>query len=123
MHDQLWIFLYDVANQEVTRLMNRLPNQIRVKIQSVPIIFEKKPPPLMLADGVEPDVLGLFVGDDYPHGSSSPVPTEIYIFLLNIWDVACAEVSNYRAEVCKTLLHEWGHYLGLDEKDLFERDL
>ncbi len=67
--------------------------------------------------------MGLFVGDDYPHESCDPMPTEIYLFLNNIWDEAHSEMSVFRAEVRNTLLHEWGHYLGLDEEELNDREL
>ena len=123
MHDPLWTRLRDVADEETSLLISRLPPQIRSKIQDIPIIFEKSPPPNLLADGVESDVMGLFVGDDYPHEASDPMPTEIFLFLFNIWDEAQADMPRYRVELRKTLLHEWGHYLGLDEDELSERDL
>jgi predicted Zn-dependent protease with MMP-like domain len=118
-----WPILRDVADHETARLMARLPPQIRSKIINIPIIFDKFPSPSLIADGVEPDVMGLFVGDDYPHESSGPMPTEIFLFLLNIWDEAQANMPQFRAEIRKTLLHEWGHYLGLNEDELTEREL
>lgn len=90
---------------------------------SIPIIFEETPSAPLVADGVDPDVMGLFVGDDFPRGSTDSGPTEIFLFLLNIWDEAGEDITAYRAEVRKTLLHEWGHYLGLDEHELSERGL
>lgn len=123
MHASHWSMLRNVADEETSLLISRLPAQIREKIQNIPIIFEKSPSPALVADGVEPDVMGLFVGDDYPHESSDPMPTEIFLFLFNIWDEAQADMTRYRAELRKTLLHEWGHYLGLDEAELSEREL
>ena len=123
MHNTHWPKLREVADEETSLLISRLPSQIRAKIQNIPIIFEKTPAPSLVADGVEPDVMGLFVGDDYPHDAANPMPTEIFLFLDNIWDEAQAEMTAYRAEIRKTLLHEWGHYLGLDEDELSERDL
>jgi len=123
MHDAHWSLLRDIATEETARLIGRLPPQIRTKIQDIPIIFEKLPGPALVADGVEPDVMGLFVGDDFPHELTDPMPTEIFLFLFNIWDEADAQMPVFRHEVRKTLLHEWGHYLGLDENELDERDL
>jgi predicted Zn-dependent protease with MMP-like domain len=123
MNPPPWPVLRQVATEETAQLISRLPSQIRDKIQNIPIIFEKFPPPSLVTDGVEPDVMGLFVGDDYPHESSDPMPTEIFLFLDNIWEEAHSEMSVFRAEVRKTLLHEWGHYLGLDEEELNEREL
>ena len=118
-----WHILREVADRETARLIAQLPPQIRTKIQHIPIIFEKIPSPSLVADGVEADVMGLFVGDDYPHESTGPMPTEIFLFLLNIWDEVQANMPEFRAEIRKTLLHEWGHYLGLNEDELTERDL
>jgi len=123
MHDAHWSLLRDVANEETARLIGRIPPQIRTKIQDIPIIFEKNPSPALVADGVDPDVMGLFVGDDFPHELMDPMPTEIFLFLFNIWAEADAQMPVFRREVRKTLLHEWGHYLGLDENELDERDL
>lgn len=118
-----WAMLRDIANEETARLISALPPQIREKVRNIPIIFQQSPSPSLIADGVAPDVMGLFVGDDFPHEASSPVTTEIFLFLFNIWDEAQAEMPQYRAEVRLTLLHEWGHYLGLDEDELTERTL
>jgi predicted Zn-dependent protease with MMP-like domain len=39
----------------------------------------------------------------------------IRLFLDNLWDYAEHDRETYREEVRITLLHELGHYLGLDE--------
>ena len=36
---------------------------------------------------------------------------------------AAGDIKTFREEVRKTLMHELGHYLGLDEDDLIERGL
>jgi predicted Zn-dependent protease with MMP-like domain len=45
------------------------------------------------------------------------------LFLLNIWDEADHGEAAFRREVRITLLHELGHYLGLNEKELADREL
>jgi predicted Zn-dependent protease with MMP-like domain len=47
----------------------------------------------------------------------------ITLFLDNIWDEAQADVQTFRDEVRATVLHELGHFLGLTEDELFDRDL
>jgi len=123
MNSSHWSLLRRVADEETTLLISQLPLQIRAKIQNIPIIFEKFPSAALVADGIESDVMGLFVGDDYPHESADPVSTGVFLFLFNIWEEARAEIPVFRMEVRKTLLHEWGHYLGLDENELDERAL
>jgi predicted Zn-dependent protease with MMP-like domain len=54
---------------------------------------------------------------------ADPLPPEILIFLVNIMDEAEGDWDRFRQEVRTTLLHEIGHYLGLDEEGLFEREL
>ena len=79
----------------------------------------------LLADHVEPDTLGLFVGEAFPDGEgmSMPIPPQIILFLENLWDFADGDETIYREEIRITLLHELGHYLGLDELDLEDRGL
>jgi predicted Zn-dependent protease with MMP-like domain len=86
-------------------------------------VFQKKPGPDLVEDGLDPDLLGLFVGDDYAREGGDPLPSEILLFLANIMEEAEGDWDRYRQEVRTTLLHEIGHYLGLDEEGLFERNL
>jgi predicted Zn-dependent protease with MMP-like domain len=51
------------------------------------------------------------------------VPSQIILFLENIWSLADGREQLYRDEVRITFLHELGHYLGLDENGLIERGL
>jgi len=90
-----------------------------------PCTTKKPPSDDVLAEGFEPDILGLFTGD--PHGTSAehsnPSPPQILLYLDNLWDYAEADVEVFREEVRLTYLHELGHYLGWDEDQLTERGL
>ena len=77
----------------------------------------------MRADGIEADTLGLFVGPEFAEESNVPMPPQIILFLANLLDCAEGDPESFRDEVHTTLLHELGHYLGLDEDDLTERGL
>ena len=118
-----WPDLLRLAQEETNHLLAELPPAIQDKARAVPIVFEPVPEPGLVRDGLDSDLLGLFVGDDVAHEGQDPLPPEIILFLGNIADEAGGDEAIYRAEVRKTLLHEIGHYLGLDEEGLWERDL
>lgn len=101
-----------------------LPDDLRVRAAQVPVVFEPWISEAIAGDDLDPDSLGLFVGD--PHGTSDsihPMPPQIYLFLESLWDFAEADEDVFREEVRVTYLHELGHYLGLDETDLEQRGL
>ncbi len=117
--------LFLAAEQEVGRTLRAMPKPLREKAGAIPITYERLPSPEMAADGVEPDTLGLFVGEAFPDAYSGghQLPAQIILYLENIWDYSNHDAADYREEVRRTLLHELGHYLGLDEDDLTARDL
>lgn len=92
-------------------------------MEGIPIVFQKVPGRQLVSEGLDPDLMGLFVGDDYAAEGADPIPPEILLFLVNILDEAEGDMERYREEVRTTLLHELGHYLGLDEEALFDRGL
>jgi len=114
-----------IAKEIVAATQRRLPAAVREPALAVPVCFEPAPSPDILAEGWEPDILGLFVGQ--PHNADSgdphPLPPQILLFLENIWDCAEGDERIYRDEVRLTYLHELGHYLGWDEADLETRGL
>lgn len=123
MDKALWNRLQSVADEEAKRLLRELPAAIRRQIEDVPVVFERVPGRALVEDGLDPDLLGLFVGDAYAEPGCDPIPPEILLFLVNIMDEADGDEDEYRRQVRITLLHEIGHYLGLDEEGLIERDL
>jgi predicted Zn-dependent protease with MMP-like domain len=120
-----WPFLLELARAEVADVLARLPEALRVPAAELPVLYEHRPSKALRRDGIEPDTLGLFVGE--PHAESGataePLPAQIILFLDNLWDIAEADEECYRSEVRTTFLHELGHYLGLDETDLEDRGL
>ena len=120
-----WQGLGRRAGEEVRRSHRALPAELRVKSEKVPCAFEPQPNPELLAEGVERDILGLFVGESFPDEGCDPLPlpAQILLFLENIWDYSGHDMRNYRKEVRLTYLHELGHYLGFSEEDLFDRGL
>jgi predicted Zn-dependent protease with MMP-like domain len=120
-----WPDLVAWAEAEVKSTLRGLPCQLRQRAREIPVTYEPQPNDALIAEGYDPDLLGLFVGPDFPTGDfgAADLPPQIILFLDNIWDFAEGDRSLYRQEVRTTLMHELGHYLGLDELDLEERGL
>jgi predicted Zn-dependent protease with MMP-like domain len=114
-----------LALREVRDLRKKLSPEVARHADAVPVVCFAEPTPEMEDEGLEPDLLGLFVGpamDEEP-GLDDPLPPEILLFLGNLWDYAEEDPEVFREEVRRTYLHELGHYLGLEEDDLVARDL
>lgn len=114
-----------LAEEVVAATQRRLPAAVRDEAAAVPVCFEARPGPAILAEGWEPDLLGLFVGRAHADETAAvePLPPQILLFLDNLWDYADGDPGAYREEVRITYLHELGHYLGWDESDLEARGL
>lgn len=117
-----WVRL---AEAEVHVTLQALPEVLRDRLRDVPVLFENRPGPQLLDDGWPDDLLGLFEGPCHGERASdiSTQPPTITLFLENLRDEAADDPDIFRQEVRTTLLHEIGHYLGLDEADLIARDL
>lgn len=76
-------------------------------------------------EGDDENLLGLFVGASLGEAADDlePLPGAIRLFVENIRDEAEDDPVRFRQEVRDTLLHELGHYLGLDEDGLAARGL
>ena len=118
-----WNNLQRVALAEVEATLAALPAPLRDRARELPVTFERVPNAGLQADGVEADTLGLFVGPEFAEEMNVPMPPQIILFLENINDFAENDPEIFREEVRTTLLHELGHYLGLDEEGLMERGL
>lgn len=99
-------------------------------LESVPILIDEVPSEELL-HAIEPparpaELLGCFSGEPLPARSTlqawGAMPTTIVLFRRNLQRIAQDEAA-VREELRVTLLHEIGHFLGLDEEDLAERGL
>ncbi len=112
------------ARAEADAVLRELPGPLQEQAAGIPITVENFPSNELLDDGVAPDTMGLFIGEAFPDpGSAEPLPPQIILFLDNLWEEAEHDLNRFRQEVRTTVLHELGHYLGLDEDDLEERGL
>jgi len=119
-----WAQLEARARREVDRVIRSLPKPLRERARDLPVTYERQPNDALVADGIELDTLGLFVGPAFAEeGHGSPMPSQIILYLDNIWDQAEGDMEFFSEEVGTTFLHELGHYLGLDEDGLFDRGL
>ncbi|MCS7090297.1 MAG: metallopeptidase family protein [Verrucomicrobiota bacterium] len=118
-----WDKLKRVALEEVEATLEALPEPLRRRARSVAVTFERRPGRLLQAEGYAPDTLGMFSGATFLDEGLVPLPPQIFLFLLNLWEFADGDEDVYRQEVRTTYLHELGHYLGLSEEELTDRGL
>jgi predicted Zn-dependent protease with MMP-like domain/predicted Zn-dependent protease len=109
--------------------LEELPSQVRNYLKNVAIVVEDLPEleRLMANDPpLSPGSLGLYEGTppSLAPGDDlwSHFPSRISLFRKNI-EISCTNADELRDLISSTLLHEVGHYLGLDEEDLDARGL
>ena len=109
----------DLFERVIAKTLAQLPAAIREKLVHVSILVEEQPP-----KGEDPDLLGLFLGVSYQEKirNTQAGIDRIILFRKNLREM-CSSDKELAAEIRKTLIHEIGHYLGLDEDDLVERGL
>ena len=105
----------------VEEAIAQLPDPIRFRIESVPIVVQDRPDRDVVEGGFDPRALGMFDGVPYSD-QGAPSLTRILIFQRNIEDSAEDE-AGLEQEIYVTLLHETGHFFGLSEDDLERRGL
>ena len=120
-----WQHLAKIAEKEADATIAALPKPVRERLEGIPVTCLPEPTREIMDDGIAPDTLGLFVGDPYPDEASGgdPLPPQILLFINNLWDMAEGDEETFLNEVRTTVLHEIGHFFGLDEGDLEIRGL
>lgn len=113
------------AESVVRGVVDSLPDDLRAMADEVPVFYKTDIARHWLLDGVEPDSLGLFSGPSRtdPDDFESPEVPTITLFLRNLRDYCAEEGLSFEEEVRVTYLHEFGHYLGLEEGDMDARGL
>jgi len=118
-----WNRLRGLAQTEISATLNGLPEPLREQARKLPVTFDRRPNAGLQADGIEVDTLGLFTGAEFADSHGEVLPSQIILFLGNLWDYAAWDEEVYCGEVRTTFLHELGHFFGLGEDDLAERGL
>ena len=120
-----WEARTDRAERIVREVRAALPEPVRAAAAAVAVRLDRRIPRHWLDEGIEPDSLGLFSGPsmrDADAGLSDEAPL-VSLFLENILDWCGGDEDAFDEEVERTFLHELGHFLGLEEGDMPERDL
>ena len=118
-----WNRLQELAAKEIESTLAELPKPLQEQARALPVTFEPVPNSGLQADGIEADTLGLFTGSEFAESGGEVLPSQIILFLENLWDLAEGDEKVFCGEVRTTFLHELGHFLGLDEEDLTDRGL
>jgi len=113
----------EVAGQVIAEL----PEHVREALGNVVVMVEDYPARWILDTEVaDPRLLGLFDGvgraAEAGHDIIPLGPSRIYLYRWNI-ERRCASIEEVEEQIAITVLHEIGHYLGLDEDELHARGL
>jgi len=116
-------------DRAVEEALAELPEPVRRYLANVAIAVEDLPRDEDLLAGdppLSPSILGIFRGSSLGQkGASDPwshFPSSIVLYQRNL-ERAAADREELLDEIATTLLHEVGHFLGLDEEQLRERGL
>ena len=87
----------------VERALDALPTRIAQALENVAVVVEEEDPE-------DPDLFGLWESDEY-------MPDKITIFRRPLVE-SFADPAELEREIRVTVLHELGHYFGLDEEQI-----
>lgn len=102
--------------QLVGEVLDTLPEPFRSRLSNLAIIVEDSPPLEPYRGGL---LLGLFSGVPRTLKSvfSADPPNHIFLYQKNI-EAVCSNEEQIEEQIRDTLLHEIGHYFGLNEEEL-----
>ena len=107
------------------QVLAELPDHIYRLLDEMPLVVEDEPSIDLLEElGLDPDtddLCGLYSGQPLTERSnqqSGELPDKIQIFRGPIVRLARSEGKDLKSEIRITVLHEIGHYFGLDEDQL-----
>jgi predicted Zn-dependent protease with MMP-like domain len=112
----------DHFTKVVEEALDSLPQEFRSRIQNVAVLVEDVPPNQLSPEPGQQRrlLLGVFHGVpttkksifDLPSG-----PDHIVLYQKNI-EAVCSTEAEVRQQIRLTVIHELGHYFGLDEEQL-----
>ncbi|HEX2475520.1 MAG TPA: metallopeptidase family protein [Lacipirellulaceae bacterium] len=119
----------DIFDKQLERVLPELPQQVREFMENVPLVVEDHPSPaIMRRVGVRhrSALCGLYTGIPLNKRSVNDwgVPSDvIHIFRQGILSLSRApdghiDDEELRKQIRFTILHEYGHHVGLSERDL-----
>lgn len=100
--------------------IDALPPFFKKKLDGVPVILEARPAEALVREGFDPRALGMFEGRtdaEVANNDVAETPTRIVLYGANL--VAAYPMEDELIEeVGVTIVHEMGHYYGLEEEDM-----
>ncbi|MDO9228100.1 MAG: metallopeptidase family protein [Syntrophales bacterium] len=113
-------------DRAVRRAFNRIPAEIRDRMENVVLTVQKRPTQEMLEEmGYPPDepLLGLYEGASLQeHSFFAPPPLHpdtIFIFQEPLEEM-CESLAELEREIEITVVHEVAHFIGISEERLEE---
>jgi len=104
----------------VEETVESLPPFFRERIDNVLFVVEEQPDPELGFEDAG-DLLGLYQGIPLPERSvwqENPIyPDVITLYKKNI-EAICQTTAQIKRQIAETVLHELGHYFGLDETEM-----
>ncbi len=106
----------------VEEALDSLPQEFRSRIQNVAVLVEDMPPNQSSPRPGQPRrlLLGVFHGVPTTKKSIFTLPSgpdHIVLYQKNI-EAVCSSETEVREQIRLTVIHELGHYFGLDEEQL-----
>ena len=106
----------------VEEVLDSLPQEFRSRIRNVAVLVEDVPPHQSSPPSRQPGqlLLGLFHGVPTTRKSVFDLPTGpdyIVLYQKNI-EAVCSSEAEVRKQIRLTVIHELGHYFGMDENQL-----
>jgi predicted Zn-dependent protease with MMP-like domain len=106
----------------VEEVLDSLPEEFRSRIRNVAVLVEELPPNQPLLQPGQPRhlLLGLFHGVPMTKKSTFDLPTGpdyVVLYQKNI-EAICSSEAEVREQIRRTVIHELGHYFGMDEDQL-----
>ncbi len=106
----------------MAEVLDSLPTEFRSRIRNVAVLVEDVPPGQLSASPGGPArlLLGLFHGVPMTKKSVfglSTGPDYVVLYQKNI-EAVCSSEAEVREQIRRTVIHEFGHYFGMDEEQL-----
>jgi predicted Zn-dependent protease with MMP-like domain len=110
----------EIICDEVERTLAELPADFTQRLGPVTILVEPRPSRQLVEDGADARLLGWFEGatSEELSGPDAPLTTTRILIFSHNHAAAFEEEASLRHEVRTTVLHEVGHFFGLEEEDM-----
>ncbi len=106
----------DAIEAIAERVLADIPEGFRERLHHVAVVLEPRPHRALVEEGFDPRALGLFEGhEDAMRHEAVGSPTRVVLFYDNLLDSFGDDEARLEEEIETTLLHEIGHFFGLDE--------